>query len=186
MTLLSEGLVNTLSWWRVADPKWPNPLDPTFAARIGRRWNPPDSFPVLYLNENKDGARKNLRRFAGKWPYEPEDLRESQGPVLIECNLPERQTVCDIHTSAGVEAAGLPVSYPLSSRGTIVPHAACQGIGLRVRDMGLNGIHCRSAADPSGKLRELAWFPPAPSSVAYEISRLTFSQWYYPAPATGA
>lgn len=186
MTLLSEGLVNGLSWWRIAGATWPDPLVPTFAARDGGRWNPRGSFPVLYLNENKDGARMNLRRFARKWPYEPEDLRESQRPVLIECNLPERQIVCDVHTVAGVQAAGLPASYPLSNRGTIVPRVACQGIGVRAKDTGLNGIHCRSAADPLGKLRELAWFPVAPSNTAYQVSRLTFPQWYYPASATGA
>lgn len=186
MTLLSEGLVNALSWWRIADTTWRNPLDPTFAAQYGGRWNPPASFPVLYLNENMEGARANFRRFARRWPYEPEDLKESHGPVLIECGLPERQTVCDVHTVAGVAAAGLPASYPLSRHRTIVRRTTCQGIGLRAKASALNGVHCRSAADPVGSLRELAWFPATPSSVAYQLTRLTFRRWYYRSSCAGS
>ena len=48
-----EALPGDHVWWRIADPAWSNPLDPDFAWRRGGRWNPPDSFPVLYLNEDR-------------------------------------------------------------------------------------------------------------------------------------
>lgn len=179
MTLLSEGLVDDLSWWRVAGATWHNPLDPAFAAAIGGRWNPPNSFPVLHLNESKDGARANFRNFARRWPYDPEDVKDFQGPVLIECSLPKRQMVCDVHTVAGVAAAGLPAGYPLADQGTVVAHTVCRRIGLEAKTTSLNGIHCRSAADSTGRLRELAWFPATPSSIARQVDRLAFARWYY-------
>lgn len=43
-------------YYRVADPRWDDPLDPSHAAMSGQRWNPP-GLPCLYLNEDKDTAR---------------------------------------------------------------------------------------------------------------------------------
>ncbi len=56
-----EDIVEDHEWLRVADPSWVDPLDSTFAATAGGRWNPPDSFRVLYLNEDVVTARLNLR-----------------------------------------------------------------------------------------------------------------------------
>ena len=78
--ILPEGHV----WFRIAEPLWADPLDPTFAAVRGGRWNPPDSHPTLYLNEDRITARLNLQTFIHAWPYEPEDLRDDTGPVLVE------------------------------------------------------------------------------------------------------
>jgi len=72
----------------VADGTWRDPLDPSFAAQRGGRWNPPGSFPSLYLNEDQVTARTNLRAFIAGWPYEPEDLRDDNGPVLVGATLP--------------------------------------------------------------------------------------------------
>ena len=33
-------------------PAWDDPLDPNYAKGYGGRWNPPDSFPTLYFNED--------------------------------------------------------------------------------------------------------------------------------------
>ena len=79
MVLRRETLPDAHVWWRIADPAWTNPLDPSFAQRQSGRWNPPDSFPTLYLNEDMATARRNLRAFIAKWPYEPEDLRDAGG-----------------------------------------------------------------------------------------------------------
>src|SRR5690606_5272152 len=72
----SELLPNGHRWYRIADPGWADPVDPGFSERLGGRWNPPDSFPVLSLNEDIVTARINLRLFIEGWPYEPEDLRD--------------------------------------------------------------------------------------------------------------
>lgn len=76
------------TWLRIADPGWADPLDPTFAAASGQRWNPPNSFPVLYVNEDVVTARLNLRRFIAGWPFEPEDLRDDTGPLLVSAVFP--------------------------------------------------------------------------------------------------
>jgi hypothetical protein len=106
MSLVAERLPDGHRWLRLADPAWDDPLDPGFAARLGGRWNPPGSFPVLYLNEDVVTARLNLRRFLEGLPYGPEDLRDDTAPVLVVATIPRNQVVADVHTPAGVAAAG--------------------------------------------------------------------------------
>ncbi len=172
----SERLPEPWTWWRIADPAWRNPLDPTFAQRRGGRWNPPASYPTLYFNEDRVTARANLRSFIARWPYEPEDLRDDTGPVLIGATLPRAQTVCDAHTNAGLKAIGLPMSYPLDGAGRPIAHPRCQAIGERAKNAGPRGVRARSA---SGSGRELAWFPATARSVARALSRLPFGAWYW-------
>ena len=101
---------------RVADAAWLRPLDPRFAQERGGRWNPPHSFPVVYLCATRDVARAVvLRRFEGL-PYGVVDLLPSRAPVLIATDVPEARLV-DVVGDAGCRAAGLPASYPLDGRG---------------------------------------------------------------------
>lgn len=174
-----EALREGWTWWRIADAAWDNPLTPDYAGRLGGRWNPPLSFATLYLNEDKVTSRLNLRAFIAHWPYEPEDLRSDTGPVLVGARLPRQQEVCDIHSSKGVKAAGLPKTYPRDKRGTPVPHVTCQAIGEAAKSAGLKGVHTRSAQSPDGAGRELAWFPATRRSRATSIERLAFDQWYW-------
>lgn len=140
MKLLRETVPDTHVWWRIADPAWTDPLSPAFAQRRGGRWNPPASFPTLYLNEDVVTARLNLRAFIEEWSYEPEDLRDDAGPILVGCTLPRRQVVCDAHSPAGLQPAGLPNTSPLESNGRPVPHDRCQSVGTRAREAGLRGV----------------------------------------------
>ena len=179
MALLRETVPDAHIWWRIADPSWTNPLDPAFAQRHGGRWNPPDSFPTLYLDEDVVTARLNLRAFIAKWPYEPEDLRDDTGPTLIGCTLPRRQVVCDAHSPAGLQSAGLPNTYPLATHGTPVPHTCCQPIGAKAREAGLRGVRARSARSPDGADRELAWFPATARSMARRVRTLAFVTWFW-------
>lgn len=179
MPFKAERIPDRWTWWRIADLAWRDPLDPSYAAKFGGRWNPPDSFPTLYLNEDKVTARLNLRAFIAKWPYEPEDLRPDTGPVLIGTTIPRSQDVCDIHTPAGVHAAGLPKSYPLASNGKLVPRARCQPIGAKVNEAGLRGVRCRSAQSRDGAGRDLAWFPATGRSIATRTVTLKFDRWYW-------
>lgn len=178
VALLREPLPDSHQWWRVADPAWTDPLDPGFAQRHGGRWNPPGSHPALYLNQDLPTARANLRAFIASWPYEPEDLRDDTGPDLVGCFLPHRQIVCDVCSRAGVRAAGLPDTYPLEHDGSLVPHARCQRIGVRVRAERLRGIRARSAQTPDGSGRELAWFPASARSVARRTETLALTAWF--------
>ena len=177
--LVVERIPDDHSWWRIADPAWADPLDPAFAQRRGGRWNPPDSFPTLYLNQGKVTARLNLRAFIDGWPYEPEELREDNGPVLVECTLPRRQVVCDMHTRAGDRAAGMPVAYPLDRDGAVMAQDRCQLVGKRAKDLGLRGVRARSVQSPDGGGSELAWFPASVRSVARRVATLAFPVWFW-------
>ena len=113
---------------RVADPDWRQPLDPSFATLRGGRWNPPSSFPVLYLCATVAVAREVvLGRFAGL-PYGLLDLRSDRRPVLIETDVPTHRAV-DVVTDAGCRAASLPVTYPYDARGRKIGWARTQPIG---------------------------------------------------------
>ena len=139
---------------RVADPDWDDPLDGRYAADRGGRWNPPESFPVVYLCETVAVARANVYRRLEGQPYGPEDLRPEGGPVLVRTRVPEDRYL-NVVTEAGLRNAGLPRTYPRDGRGRIVSWRRCQPIGLRAWEAGLPGIAARSAAGPG---EELAYF----------------------------
>jgi RES domain-containing protein len=69
--VIAELLPDGHHWLRIADRHWRDPLDPAFAQARGGRWNPPGTWPTLYLNEDTVTARLNLRAFVAGWPYEP-------------------------------------------------------------------------------------------------------------------
>lgn len=175
----SELLPPRHQWLRIAEKGWKDPLDPSFAATLGGRWNPPGSFPTLYLNEDLVTARFNLRLFVSGWPYEPEDLQNAGGPVLVHATLPRAQRVVDGHTPEGLLALGLPVTYPLDRKKRVIPHAVCQPIGKAVFHAKLRGVRARSAAVPEGAGRELAWFPATAASRARMIRVEAFEAWYW-------
>lgn len=175
----SETLPEGRIWYRIAEVDWNDPLDPSFAAVVGGRWNPPGSHPTLYLNEDRITARLNLRAFIDGWPYDPEDLIDDTGPVLVHATLPARQRVADAHSRRGVAAIGLPSTYPLDAEGTLVEHAVCQPIGLEAKRAGLRGVRARSARAPEGGGRELAWFPATRGSRARAHTIQVFEDWYW-------
>ena len=179
LDLRAERLPDRHTWWRIAEAEWVDPLDPAYAAKRGGRWNPPESFPTLYLNEDRVTARMNLSAFVAVWPYEPEDLRAATGPVLVGATLPRNQRVCDAHTPQGLRAAGLPRGFPLDRNGRRLEHRRCQPIGLRAKRMRLRGVRARSARTTDGTGRELAWFPATVRSAAREAVRMNFVDWYW-------
>lgn len=143
---------------RVADPGWSDPLDGSHAGRAGGRWNPPRSFPVVYLCRGVPVARANVLRLLRGQPYGPEDLDPESAPVLVATGVAEASYV-DVVTSRGCRSAGLPGSYPVDGRGRAVPRERCQAIGLDAWHEGEPGIACRSAAPgASSRGEELAWF----------------------------
>jgi hypothetical protein len=177
--VLDEAAEDGHVWLRIADAGWADPCDPAFAASTGGRWNPPGSFPVLYLNEDVVTARINLRLFLHGLPYGPEDLVDRHAPVLVSVRVPRAQRVADVHSPAGVRAVGLPSTYPLDDAGAVVPHETCHPIGVAAKDAGLRGVRCRSARAPDGAGRELAWFPATARSRATIVSVAAFSDWFW-------
>ena len=129
----------------MADPEWDDPLDGRFAAERGGRWNPPESFPVVYLTSSVPVARAYVFQKLEGQPYGPEDLRT--GPVLVRTRVPEDRYVNAV-TDAGLRDLGLPKTYPLDSRRR-------QPIGMRAWEAGLPGVAARSARAGG---EELAYF----------------------------
>jgi len=162
----------------VADPAWRRPLDPVFAAERGGRWNPPGSFPLVYLCATREVARANaLRRFAGL-PYALLDVLPDRRPVLIETDVPERRAI-DVVTDAGCRAAGLPITYPLDGRGRIVGWDRTQPIGAAAWSQGEAAIAARSAALPKGERgEELAWFVRTKDDRLRVAARRRFDDWF--------
>ncbi|HEX6286750.1 MAG TPA: RES family NAD+ phosphorylase, partial [Acidimicrobiia bacterium] len=159
-----ETLTDGHRWLRVADPLWSDPLDPSFAQSHGGRWNPPGSFPTLYLNEDLHTARAQVVALLRGSPVEPDDLDD--GFDLVTATLPRAQEVADAVDDEGLESLGLPETYPRYGNGRPIRHDVCQGIGLAVKSAGLRGVHARSAATDDGSGRELAWYPARESSRA--------------------
>ncbi len=160
------------TYYRVADPRWDDPLDAGHAAVSGQRWNPP-GVACLYLNNDMTTARSNIvHRFAGL-PYGPEDLGPLEAPVLIVVEVPAGRAL-DAVSDEGLTEIGLPDTYPLDNAGEVIAHSVCQPIGAAARRAGLSGVASRSAA--AGEGRELAWFPHSETVVATE--RLSFDAWW--------
>lgn len=172
--LLSDGR----HWFRVADPNWDDPLDPSYAQHHGGRWNPPNSFPTLYLNGDLRTARTQIIHMLEGFPVDPEDLDAPY--VLVTLTLPRGQVVADAVTKEGLDRLGLPSTYPVFN-GVRVSHDECRPIGAAVKLAGLRGVHARSATTPDGSGRELAWFPARPSSKPRRISAdRQFADWWFP------
>lgn len=163
---------------RVADPDWADALDGAEAATRGGRWNPEDSFPVVYLNRDIETARANVRRrFLGQ-PFSIDDLEPARRPLLVHADVPRARYV-DVVSDRGCLAAGLSTSYPRDAHGAVVPHEDCQPIGQAAWDQDEQGIACRSAAPdawPPGE--ELAWF--RRSEELTVADRVPFDLWYWP------
>jgi len=163
---------------RVADPAWLRPLDPRFAQEHGGRWNPPRSFPVVYLCATRAVARAVvLQRFEGL-PYGVVDLLPSRAPMLIDTHVHQGRLV-GVVDDAGCRAAGLPASYPLDGRGRTIAWERTQPVGEAAWDQGERGIACRSAVVARRERgEELAWFVRRSADRLRVTRRSAFEDWF--------
>ena len=157
----------------MADPSWKDPLDPSFAGERGGRWNPPGSFPTLYLNGDPPTALLQIHRMLRGTPVRVDDLDEDAF-VLVAATLPRSQTAADGVSETGLRALGLPATYPRARDGTRVEAEACRPIGAAIRKRELRGLWCRSTLPDEegadmGKGREVAWLPAGGRSVARRV-----------------
>jgi hypothetical protein len=161
---------------RLAEPGWQDPLDTSFAKSTGGRWNPPGSYGVLYLNRDERVARLQVdHRLVGQ-PYGIEDLEPAEQHDMVLVDVPEAERL-DCVSDRGLEAVGLPSSYPRSPDGKPVGHPVCQQIGQRAHEAAHTGIACRSAATgATGADEELALFEPHGALDVKE--RRPFTAWY--------
>jgi hypothetical protein len=170
-------LVRVGRYLRVADPDWADPLDGSYAAVKGGRWNAEGSFPVVYLNRDVETARANVRRLLAGQPFGIDDIEDNRRPALVHTDVPEAEHV-DVVTDAGCTSVGLPASYPDELDGRPVEHPRCRPIGQDAWDAGEPGIACRSAAPspwPAGE--ELAWFQRAELLEVVEV--MPFERWFW-------
>jgi RES domain-containing protein len=116
-------------------------------ARIqGGRWNPPESFPTLYLAESQDVMVAEFRRLAVRTGRSPADFLPRE-LYRIDIAL---GVLVDLTDPAAVTAVGL---SPESMRSDDL--GACQAVGLAAHYLGLEGVHAASAA---GEGRVIAVF----------------------------
>jgi hypothetical protein len=171
------------SYSRLAEPSWGDPLDTNYLSERGGRWNPPGSFGVLYLNRDVRMARRQAQHKLSGHPYGVEDLDEAEQHDLIDVEVAERDWL-DCVTAAGLEAVGLPVTYPRHRNGRPVRHANCQPIGQAAFDDGRPGIAGRSAATGASPTdEELGVFDRGVDISVQMTGRLPFADWFWGAPS---
>lgn len=164
-------------WWRVADSSWDDPLDPSYADRLGGRWNAPGEGPTLYVNADLRTARAQVARMLVGTAIDIEDLRDDAPFVAVPVRLPSRQRVADATTDVGLVSLGLPRTYPQRVRGGEVGWNTCRRAARLVRAARLRGVLARSAATPDGSGRELAWFPARSAHAVAAGEPQPFAQW---------
>jgi hypothetical protein len=167
------------SYNRLAEPDWTDPLDTSYSRQHGGRWNPPGSFGVLYLNRDLRMARLQVVHKLSGHPYGVEDLDEAEQHDLVDVEVAEREWL-DCVTAAGLEAVGLPVTYPRHRNGRPVQHADCQPVGQAAFDDRRPGIACRSAvmgASPTDE--ELGVFDRDVGASVQMTGRHPFADWFW-------
>jgi RES domain-containing protein len=162
---------------RLAEPHWADPLDTTFSKQHGGRWNAPGSYGVLYLNTTEQMARIQVEHRLAGHPYEIEDLDDAAQHDLVEVDVTETDAL-DLVSDDGLDAVGLPVSYPLDGSGQPVTHAQCHRVGQAAYDELLPAIACRSSAAGAAKTdEELAVFD-RDAEIVTQTGRRPFADWY--------
>jgi hypothetical protein len=162
---------------RLAEPHWADPLDTTFSKLHGGRWNAPGSYGVLYLNMTEQMARTQVEHKLAGHPYHIEDLDPAAQHDLVEVDVAETDAL-DLVSDEGLDAVGLPFSYPLDADGQPVGHAQCHPVGQAAYDEPLPAIACRSAAAGAAKAdEELAVFD-RDAGIVTETGRRAFADWY--------
>jgi hypothetical protein len=166
------------SYNRLAEPSWTNPLDTKYSKR-GGRWNPPDTFGVLYLNRDVRTARLQVLHKLRDQPYGIEDLDEAELHDLVSVEVEERQWL-DCITNEGLRSAGLPETYPRHPNNRPVRHETCQPVGQAAFEDGKPGVACRSAtADALRTDEELAVFDRDTGAAVRLIGRQPFPEWFW-------
>lgn len=162
----------------MAKPEWAQPLDSSYAQNFGGRWNPPKSFPTLYLSADVLTARLQIERMCSGTPVTPDDLADD-AYVLVAATLPAAQVGADAVSQEGLIALELPQSYPVDEQGVLVPQARCRTIGVDLQQQGLRGVWCKSACTDDGRGKEFAWFSGMQSAIAAWTHSLPFGSWRY-------
>lgn len=114
-----------------------SPMSGEGARTVGGRWNPPDSFPTLYLGSSTETAEAEVSR---AFATQGRSLRDAVGLVIYEYRI-ELIAVLDLTASDALERTGLTREIV---RGA--DRDACQAVGDAAHFVGLEGIRAPSAA----------------------------------------
>lgn len=125
--------------FRVVRAGWRDPLDTRYATSRGGRWNPKNTFGVLYTACGERVARAVAHDVFRLAAVELDDLMPEARPALAE--IAWQGLAIDVATSEGVAAAGFGPSYPVGAGRDLT-----QPTGVRWHDAGLEAIACRSAS----------------------------------------
>lgn len=172
------------SYNRLVEPSWSDPLDTSYSKAKGGRWNAPGGFGVLYLSSTDHMARAQVDHKLVGTPFDIDDLDPTEQHDLIEVDVSVGEFL-ECVSDAGLQAAGLPASYPVDGSGMTVSHAVCQPVGAcAYAESSLCGVACRSVARrAAADDEELCVFDRDVASLVRETGRRTFSDWYLGAPA---
>jgi hypothetical protein len=164
---------------RLAELVWDDPLDTSHSREHGGRWNPPGRFGALYLNRDLRMARLQVQHKLRGQPYGVEDLDEDEQHDLVVVEVGERDWL-DCVTAPGLDAVGLPATYPRHANGRPVRHETCQPVGRAAFEDGRPGIACRSAADGATPAdEELAVFDRDVNAAVRISGRQPFAMWFW-------
>jgi hypothetical protein len=162
---------------RLAEPHWDDPLDTSLSKEYGGRWNAPGSYGVLYMNMTERMARIQVEHKLAGHPYDIEDVDPAEQHDLVEVVVAGTDAL-DLVSDQGLDAAGLPASYPLDEKDEPIPHEQCHPVGQAAYDAPLPAIACRSAATGAKATdEELAVFD-RDTHIVRQTARRPFADWY--------
>ncbi len=171
------------SYKRLAEPSWSDPFDTSYSRQRGGRWYAPGRFGVFYLNRDLRIARLQVLHKLRGQPYGVEDLDEAEQHDLVDVEVAEREWL-DCVTAAGLEAVGLPVTYPRHRNGLPVRHTRCQPVGQAAFDDRRPGIACRSAATGASSTdEELGVFDRDVGASVHMTGTHPFADWFWGGPS---
>jgi RES domain-containing protein len=143
--------------------------EPTDAggARIrGGRWNPSNSFPVIYLALSPETAAAEFYRLADRQSVPPENLL----PRRLTTLTVELIRVLDLTAKGALEQVGLSPSQITSNDPT-----ACQAVGESAHYLGFEAIRAPSATG-IGEILAVFWDRVLPGSSVIPTSHLDWEE----------
>jgi RES domain-containing protein len=144
--------------YRQMAPRY-DPMDGEGARTRGGRWNPPDSFPVLYTALERSVAIAEVHKRATREGISPQDLL----PRKFVTYRIELQRVLDLTNADAVESLNLSPEM-LTGADVALP----QAIGDAARYVGFEAILARSAA-AEGRTLSIFSHSLAPGSIVEPV-----------------
>jgi hypothetical protein len=95
---------------------------------------------------------------------------------LVATTLPKNLAALDLISAAGVQASGLPVTYPLDADGNFISHSQCQTVAIQAHSEDLDGVEAHAAVRASNGYSEFAWWPRNAEARPYG-DRLPYGLW---------